>query len=89
MGSMSVWHWVILLVVVLLLFGTGRLSSVMGDAAKGIKAFKKGMAEDDTPPARLPEGYAPPPPPAHGQPVAAAAAPAPVVHPIDPAHPQR
>ena len=47
MGSLSIWHWIIVLVVVLLLFGRGKLSELMGDAAKGIKAFKKGMADDD------------------------------------------
>jgi len=51
MGSLSIWHWIIVLVVVLLLFGRGKLSELMGDAAKGIKAFKKGMADDETPPA--------------------------------------
>jgi sec-independent protein translocase protein TatA len=48
MGSLSIWHWIIVLVVVLLLFGRGKLSELMGDAAKGIKAFKKGMADDET-----------------------------------------
>ncbi|MDQ0512305.1 twin-arginine translocase TatA/TatE family subunit [Ancylobacter amanitiformis] len=52
MGSLSIWHWIIVLVVVLLLFGRGKLSELMGDAAKGIKAFKKGMADDETPPAK-------------------------------------
>ncbi len=47
MGSMSLMHWLIVLVVVLLLFGSGKISSIMGDTAKGIKAFKKGMADDD------------------------------------------
>ncbi len=47
MGSLSPLHWMLVLVVVLLLFGTGRISSVMGDFAKGLKAFKKNMAEDD------------------------------------------
>ena len=47
MGSLSIWHWLILIVVVMLLFGRGRISDVMGDFAKGIKSFKKGMAEDD------------------------------------------
>lgn len=47
MGSFSLFHWVIVLVVVVLLFGGGRISGVMGDVAKGIKAFKKGMADDD------------------------------------------
>lgn len=48
MGSFSLWHWIIVLLVVLLLFGRGRLSEVMGDFAKGIKSFKKGLADDDT-----------------------------------------
>ncbi|HSI40070.1 MAG TPA: twin-arginine translocase TatA/TatE family subunit [Xanthobacteraceae bacterium] len=52
MGSLSIWHWIIVLVVVLLLFGRGKLSELMGDAAKGIKAFKKGMAEDEPPAAK-------------------------------------
>jgi sec-independent protein translocase protein TatA len=46
MGSLSPLHWVLVLMVVLLLFGTGRISNVMGDFAKGIKAFKKNMADD-------------------------------------------
>ena len=49
MGSMSIWHWIIVIAVVLLLFGRGKISDLMGDVASGIKAFKKGMAEDDTP----------------------------------------
>lgn len=48
MGSLSVWHWLIFLAVALLLFGgSGKISSIMGDVAKGIKSFKKGMTEDD------------------------------------------
>jgi sec-independent protein translocase protein TatA len=48
MGSLSVWHWLIFLAVALLLFGgSGKISSIMGDVAKGIKSFKKGMAEDE------------------------------------------
>jgi sec-independent protein translocase protein TatA len=47
MGSLSIWHWIVVLVVVLLLFGRGKISELMGDMAQGIKAFKKGMAEDD------------------------------------------
>ncbi len=50
MGSMSIWHWVVVAVIVMLLFGRGKVSDLMGDVAKGIKAFKKGMAEDETPP---------------------------------------
>ena len=48
MGSMSVWHWIVVIAVVLLLFGRGKISDLMGDVAQGIKSFKKGMAEDDT-----------------------------------------
>ena len=47
MGSMSIWHWVIVIAVVLLLFGRGKISELMGDVAQGIKAFKKGMTEDE------------------------------------------
>lgn len=54
MGGLSIWHWLIVGVLVLLLFGKGRFSDMMGDVAKGLKSFKKGMAEDDddVPPAR-------------------------------------
>lgn len=52
MGSLSIWHWIVVLVVVLLLFGRGKISELMGDMAQGIKAFKKGMAEDDKPEAK-------------------------------------
>jgi sec-independent protein translocase protein TatA len=49
MGSLSIWHWIIVLAVGLLLFGgRGKISDLMGDVAKGIKAFKKGMADDET-----------------------------------------
>ena len=46
MGTFSIWHWVIVLAIVLLLFGRGKIPSLMGDMAKGIKAFKSGMKED-------------------------------------------
>jgi sec-independent protein translocase protein TatA len=53
MGSLSIWHWIIVGGVALLLFGgKGKISDIMGDVAKGIKSFKKGMAEDDTEEAR-------------------------------------
>ena len=48
MGFGSVWHWVIVLLVVLVLFGKGRVSDIMGDFGKGIKSFKQGMAEETT-----------------------------------------
>ncbi len=48
MGSMSIWHWIIVLAVGLLLFGgRGKISDLMGDFAKGIKSFKKGLSEDE------------------------------------------
>ena len=48
MGSLSIWHWIVVIAVVLLLFGRGKISDLMGDVAQGIKAFKKGMSDDDT-----------------------------------------
>ena len=47
MGSFSIWHWLIVLAVVLLLFGRGKIPELMGDVAKGIKNFKKGMTDED------------------------------------------
>lgn len=48
MGSFSIWHWLVVLAVILVLFGGGnKVSTLMGDFAKGIKAFKKNMAEPD------------------------------------------
>lgn len=47
MGSFSIWHWLVVLLVVLLLFGSGKVSNLMGDFAKGIKSFKKNMAEEN------------------------------------------
>jgi sec-independent protein translocase protein TatA len=46
-------HIILLLVVIVLLFGAGKVSNLMGDVAKGIKSFKKGMAEDDEPARRI------------------------------------
>ena len=51
MGGVSIWHWIVVGVIVMLLFGRGKVSELMGDVAKGIKSFKKGMAEDDEQPA--------------------------------------
>ena len=53
--GLSTTHLLLLLVVVVLLFGRGKVSELMGDVAKGIKSFKKGMAEDDTPPPGTPK----------------------------------
>jgi sec-independent protein translocase protein TatA len=56
MGSMSLWHWIVVIGVVLLLFGRGKISELMGDVAQGIKAFKKGMSDtDDTAKADAPK----------------------------------
>ena len=66
MGSMSIWHWIIVALIILLLFGRGRISEMMGDLAKGIKSFKQGLAEDEKPAAPPPpqvQQQAPPAPP--------------------------
>ena len=58
MGALSIWHWVIVLAVVLVLFGGGgKISRLMGDFGKGLKSFKKGMKEEaeDTPGDAAPE----------------------------------
>lgn len=52
MGGFSIWHWLIVGIVILLLFGKGRFSDMMGDIAKGLKSFKKGMSEDEEAAAR-------------------------------------
>ena len=55
MGGFSLWHWLIVGIIILLLFGKGRFSDMMGDVAKGLKSFKKGLAEDDDKPAAPPQ----------------------------------
>jgi TatA/E family protein of Tat protein translocase len=58
MGSMSWIHWVIVIAVVALLFGgRGKLSGIMGDAAKGIKAFKDGLKDDTVRRGRRQQGH--------------------------------
>ena len=47
LGELSIWHWLVVLTVVMLLFGSGKVSALMGDFAKGIKAFRNTMQEDD------------------------------------------
>jgi len=48
MGAFSIWHWVIVLAVVLVLFGgKGKISALMGDFGKGLKSFKKGMKDEE------------------------------------------
>ena len=55
MGGLSIWHWLIVGLIVMLLFGKGRFSDMMGDVAKGIKAFKRGMSDEETADAAKPE----------------------------------
>jgi sec-independent protein translocase protein TatA len=56
MGSLSIWHWLIVGAVLLLVFGgRGKISDMMGDVAKGIKAFKKGMADEEPETAAKPD----------------------------------
>ena len=50
---MSLVHWLVVLLVIIVIFGAGRLPSVMGDLAEGIKAFKKGMKDEDLPPKKV------------------------------------
>jgi sec-independent protein translocase protein TatA len=60
MGGFSLWHWLIVIAIIALLFGgKGKISGLMGDLAKGIKAFKSGMKEDETADAPPPQ-VAPP-----------------------------
>lgn len=75
MGSFSLMHWIVVILVVVLLFGAGRVSGLMGDVAKGIKSFKKGMQDDDDAPEarRLTSERAAEVPPPPAQPTAAPA----------------
>ena len=90
MGSLSIWHWLIVLVIVLVLFGRGRVSEIMGDFGKGVKSFKEGMNEEEktAPPAQIAATpvepvapVAPTVPPVTATPVAPA--PAPTVAPVE------
>jgi sec-independent protein translocase protein TatA len=76
MGGLSLPHLIVLALVVLILFGRGRISDMMGDFGKGIKSFKEGMADETNrpvtpPPSQIPPAAQPAPPPA--EPVAQAA----------------
>lgn len=53
MGSLSIWHWLIVILVIVLLFGRNKISDLMGDVAKGVKSFKQGLADEDAPPRPL------------------------------------
>ena len=61
MGSFSLMHWIVVLAIILILFGAGKLPRVMGDFAKGIKAFKAGMKEEDEAEATTTPAQVPPP----------------------------
>jgi sec-independent protein translocase protein TatA len=75
MGGLSLWHWLVIIAVVAVLFGgKGKISNLMGDFAKGIKAFKSGMKEEETASAAPPQV----PPPATTAAAAGAAADRPV-----------
>lgn len=59
MGAFSIWHWVIVLAVVMILFGgKGKISQLMGDIGKGLKAFKKGVSSEDASVNSLKDGQA-------------------------------
>lgn len=65
MGSLSLTHWLLVILVIMLLFGRGKISELMGDFAKGINSFKKGLNEGEAPPAPPPQVTAAPPVPAN------------------------
>ncbi len=48
MGGLSLWHWVIVALVILVLFGRGKISETMGDFGKGVKSFRKGLSDEDS-----------------------------------------
>lgn len=56
MGSFSLWHWLVVLVIVLVLFGRGRVADIMGEFGKGLKSFKHGMKDEDEDHTRRIEG---------------------------------
>jgi sec-independent protein translocase protein TatA len=64
MGGLSLFHWLIVAAIILLLFGRGRIADVMGDFGKGISSFKKGMAEAEKEPEAKPVKQIQAPPPA-------------------------
>jgi len=78
MGGLQPWHWLVVALVVLVLFGRGRISETMGDFGKGFRSFKKGLTEEDVKPAAPPPpAQQIPPPPAAEPPAQATPAPAP------------
>lgn len=63
MGFGSLWHWIIVLIIVLVLFGRGRIAEVMGDFGKGIRSFKQGINEGEEVKPQPPAGHIRPPEP--------------------------
>ena len=54
MGAFSIWHWLVLLIVVMIVFGTKKLGNLGGDLGAAIHDFKKALKEDETPKAEAP-----------------------------------
>ncbi len=65
MGFGGYGHWLIVLLIVVILFGKGRISDMMGDFGKGIKSFKQGLNEGEEVKPQTPASQIPPPPPAN------------------------
>lgn len=63
MGGLSIWHWLIVLAVVLILFGSGRVGNLMGELGKGVKSFKNNISDGQPKDASMLEQNLPPPPP--------------------------
>ena len=61
MGSFSLMHWIVVLAIIVILFGAGKLPRMMGDFARGIKTFKEGMKEEDEPEAAASPAHLLPP----------------------------
>jgi sec-independent protein translocase protein TatA len=61
MGGFSLWHWIVVLLIVLVLFGRGRVADIMGEFGKGLKSFKQGMSDEETKPAPPPAQITAPP----------------------------
>ncbi len=62
MGGLSIWHWLIVLAVVLILFGSGKVGNLMGELGKGVKSFKNNIADDQPKDASMLEQHVAPPP---------------------------
>jgi sec-independent protein translocase protein TatA len=58
MGSFSAAHWLVVAIVILVLFGRGKIAETMGDFGRGIRSFRKGLADDDAPKGHLPADQA-------------------------------